>query len=562
MSRLARAAAAPLLHSRLAASRPAVDMQRRSFASPSSSIAGSLFSRGEERGGEEPDGRPRRRTAVSTQHAHLAEALRVFHARERHFAVPFRFVVPSSSSSSRHQLHPHQSAGAAEDQPVEWPRELYGFPLGVRVHRLVRALASGKGAAASSSTKKLVAQLVGMGFPLARWRDYWFAHVYLRALETYRQLEGDLFVPQKFVVPMDDPKWPRATRGVALGLHVAKLRKQRDDLPRDQIDALDAIGFVWSVRDAKWTEYFLPGLRRFREIHGHADVPLAFAVPEDDPRWPRRLAGYLLGRHVYMVRSGKYAPQAAASREELQQLGFSMSVSEKAWQESIFPALEVFAREFGHCDVHQEFVVPSHAPWPSKAWGLKLGQTVKGIRQGAYEPQVRASRAELEALGFVWNARHRLEKTVRTVVLPALETYARVHGDLLVSTDFVVPDSDETWPTRTRGFRLGHWISRVRAGQIELPRHVREELDAAGFIWRFNDARWNDVLLPSFRVYKEVHGSCARMSTKFHVPHAPPYPRQAWGVNLGGAMWHIRNGDTYVASTDKQRELRALGVLE
>lgn len=556
MSRLARAAA-PLLRSR-----PAGGVPARRLASSSS--FSSLLSRGAARredtaadeGHEAQGDRPRRRTAVSTQHAHLLEALRVFHARERHFAVPFRFVVPSSSSSCQ-----SQELGSG-DAPPEWPRELHGFPLGVRVHRLVRAAPGGKGAAAGASAKRLRAQLVDMGFPLARWRDYWFTHVYLRALETYRQLQGDLFVPQKFVVPEDDPLWPRATWGVALGLHVAQLRKQREELPRDQIDALDALGFVWSVRDAKWTEYFLPGLRRFHELHGHADVPLAFAVPEDDPRWPRQLAGYLLGRHVYMVRSGKYAAQAAASQDELQRLGFSMSVSEKAWKENIFPALEAFAREFGHCDVHQEFVVPALDPWPAKAWGLKLGQTVKGIRQGAYEPQTRASRAELEALGFVWNARHRLEKTVRTVVLPALETYARVHGDQLVSTDFVVPESGETWPARTRGFRLGHWISRVRAGQIELPRHVRDELDAAGFIWRFNDARWNDVLLPSFRAYHDIHGSCARMSTKFHVPHEPPYPRQAWGVNLGGAMWHIRNGDTYVASDDKQRELRALGVLE
>lgn len=503
-----------------------------------------------------PGRRPHPVRQPQPQHAQLALALRVFFERERHFAVPFRFVVPSAALQPSRDAQPQQ-------QPAEWPRELHGFPLGVRVHRFVRALAAGKSAAAASaSAQQLAAQLAAMDFPLMRWGDYWFRHVHLRALETYKRRHGDLFVPQKFVVPEGDTDWPRETWGVALGLHVAKLRKLKDELPREQIDALDAIGFVWSVRDAKWSEYFLPGMRCFHDIYGHADVPLAFAIPEDDPRWPKRLGGYLLGRHVYMVRSGKYASQFESSREELQRLGFSMNMSEKAWSESIFPALEVFSREFGHCDVHQDFVVPASAPWPTKAHGLRLGQTVKSIRQGAYETQVRTHRADLDSFGFVWNARHRVEKTVRAVILPALETYKRFHGDLLVSTDFIVPEDDDVWPVRTRGFRLGHWISRVRAGHIELPRHVKDELDRAGFIWRFNDARWNDVLLPSFRVYKRLHGSCARMSTKFHVPHSSPYPQQAWGVNLGGAMWHIRNGDTYVNSDEKQRELQSLGVLE
>lgn len=489
-----------------------------------------------------------RRARRPFSNAHVVQALQIFYEREQHFAVPFRFVVPQS----------------ADNRAVEWPLELHGLPLGGRVHRLVRSLLKGDTLATSPQTAKVVAQLVDMGFPLLDWADYWFEHVYLRAIETYKQREGDLFVPQKFVVPESDPEWPRATWGLALGLHVAKLRKQRrESLPTDQAEQLDELGFVWSVRDAKWTEYFMPGLRRFYAIHGHVDVPLAFSVPDpsDDARWPSRLAGYMLGRHVYMVRSGKYAAQAEGSKDELDQLGFSMNLSDKAWSNSILPALRVFTSEFHHCDVQQDFVVPATEPWPKKSWGFKLGQTVKSVRRGAYETQVQASKAELEQLGFVWNARHRLEKTVRTVVLPALSTYERIYGDLLVSTDFVVPEGDPEWPALTWGFRLGHWITRVRAGQIELPQHIRAEVDGIGFIWRFNDARWNDVLLPSFRVYKQLHGSCARMSTKFRVPHEEPYPRQAWGVNLGGAVWHIRNGDTYVSSTDKQSVLKELGVL-
>ena len=126
-------------------------------------------------------------------------------------------------------------------------------------------------------------------------------------------------------------------------------------------------------------EYEIPSgpsffsLRRNRELNGHADVPLAFTVPshEDDPRWPKPLEGYMLGRHVYMVRSGKYATQVRGSQKELEELGFSFRLVDKAWAESIFPALEVFSAQYGHCDVWQDFVVPSEESWPKESWGLK-----------------------------------------------------------------------------------------------------------------------------------------------------------------------------------------------
>ncbi|KAL4166932.1 hypothetical protein KRP22_012419 [Phytophthora ramorum] len=516
-----------------------------------------------------------RRESQSKSLSQLVLALRTFHELERHFAVPFSFVVPRS---------------------IIWPRELHHLPLGVKVHRFMQAL--GKGSASAVERTKQGAEqlqeLKAMGFPLRSWQEYLFQEVCLPALHTYADQYGDLFVPQKFVVPEEDEDesdlWPRATRGYKLGLAVAKLRKQVQQqkqreqqlkdkkkqagdkpkavlppLPMNQVEALNALGFVWRVRDTKWYQFFLPGLRRYKELNGNADVPLAFTIPShaEDPRWPKVLEGYMLGRHVYMVRSGKYATQVRDSKEELDELGFSFRLVDKVWGESIFPALEVFAAQYGHCDVGQDFVVPSDEPWPLDSWGLKLGDTVKNIRRGAYDSQVQASRKELDALGFVWNARHRVEKTVRSVVIPALTTYRRLHGsDALVTTDFVVPDRDPNWPVLTRGFKLGQWITRVRSGQVALSSKLRAELDKVGFVWRSNDQRWNDVLLPAFRAYAELHGgTCTSMSTKFSVPPEVPYPRAAWGVNLGGALWHIRNGDSYVNCEDKQRELRALGIL-
>ncbi|KAI9913588.1 hypothetical protein PsorP6_005642 [Peronosclerospora sorghi] len=498
----------------------------------------------------------------------VVDALRTFYSFEHHFAVPYSFVIPSSA---------------------QWPTKLHRLPLGRKVHKLMQSLEKVTASAVKTKHEHVheMQALETMGFPLHSWHEYQFQVVCLPALKAYAQHHGDLFVPQQFVIPSDEKdakgtsRWPSATRGYKLGQAVAKLRKlkqesdrraRQDDtthasalLPPHHVDALNELGFVWSVKDTKWSDFFLPGLKRYKELYGTADVPLAFTIPRhaDDPRWPRRLEKYKLGRHVYMVRSGQYATHVEASKSELETLGFTFCVNDKIWLDRIYPALKTFASHYGHCDVAQDFIVPSESPWPHASWGFKLGDAVKNIRRGAYAAQVQRVRHELEAWGFIWNARHRVEKTVRTVVIPALVTHQRLYGTrTCVTTDFIVPVRDVNWPLETRGFKLGHWITRARSGKIPLSTKLRAELDKVGFVWRSNDQRWHELLLPAFRAYAALHGgSCASMSTKFTVPAQAPYPQVAWGLNLGGALWHIRNGDSYVHCHEKERELRALGIL-
>ena len=48
-------------------------------------------------------------------------------------------------------------------------------------------------------------------------------------------------------------------------------------------------------------------------------------------------------------------------------------------------------------------MVPSEAPWPEEAWGMKLGGRVNNIRASEhYVKDHPERRAELAALGFRW----------------------------------------------------------------------------------------------------------------------------------------------------------------
>ena len=63
----------------------------------------------------------------------------------------------------------------------------------------------------------------------------------------------------------------------------------------------------------------------------------------------------------------------------------------------------------GDLEVPKAFVVPSEAPWPAEAWGLKLGERVLNIRRqgdyvwrGSYGETHPERRSQLDAMGFCW----------------------------------------------------------------------------------------------------------------------------------------------------------------
>ena len=59
----------------------------------------------------------------------------------------------------------------------------------------------------------------------------------------------------------------------------------------------------------------------------------------------------------------------------------------------------------GDLQVPYAFVVPSEAPWPEEAWGMKLGYRVRDIRHSEHFAKHQPERrAELDTLGFRWNS--------------------------------------------------------------------------------------------------------------------------------------------------------------
>ena len=69
------------------------------------------------------------------------------------------------------------------------------------------------------------------------------------ALVKYKELYGDLIVPQPFTVPEDGDEWPEEVRGLRLGARVNAIRSQGTFVKSNpsRKEELDALGFVWDT---------------------------------------------------------------------------------------------------------------------------------------------------------------------------------------------------------------------------------------------------------------------------------------------------------------------------
>jgi hypothetical protein len=144
---------------------------------------------------------------------------------------------------------------------------------------------------------------LGFDWGISR-QDIWTKN--LLALKTYKAMYGHVNIPRRFIVPIDDQRWPADMRGMKLGTLAHNLRQRKEGLSPNQLHALEALGFnnEFSLDEDSWRTNLL-ALTTFDEIYGHMRVPQNFVVPDDDDVWPEVTHGIKLGHVVYYLRRRK-----------------------------------------------------------------------------------------------------------------------------------------------------------------------------------------------------------------------------------------------------------------
>ncbi|KAF0743471.1 hypothetical protein Ae201684P_020061 [Aphanomyces euteiches] len=364
---------------------------------------------------------------------------------------------------------------------TQWPQKFWGKKFG----NSVRALR--KQQERMDPSRREI--LDSMGFVWNAIQAHWEKN--LLALETYKAIEGNLLVKYSFIVPDQDPAWPKDTWNMNLGYLVDTCRRKKESLPREFYDALNAMGFVWKVKD-KGTGPGQPPIFSISKQHeilkivevqykiqSHTKfttLPNPFKVPSSS-EWPQDLHG-CNGEVSKLRRAYRMGLLDASIVAKFDELGFVWNDNQHQWSLTM-EALRTFKKIYGHIKVPRVFEVPEDDPqWPVYLWTMRLGVKVGNIRRRQTELTLE-QRQELDALDFVWDA----NKLHWNRNLSALKTYMKLFGNLFVPQKFVVPQDDPDWPSDYANIKLGTIVNGLRSNQATLSDEKKQELNKLDFVW-------------------------------------------------------------------------------
>lgn len=266
--------------------------------------------------------------------------------------------------------------------------------------------------------------------------------------------------------PVQSSKDPEESK---IGHWVSALRclAKRHNFQDERRAQLDALGFVWVVRDPVATEVAkLVELEVFRKEHGHCDVPAKYRGGLG--RWVRR--------QRFDARLPGYPEEL---RARLNAMGFSWSYQDGITERRL-EELVAFKRTHGHCNVAGSY------PGGLGVWVIHQRSSA---RKFGYSEELRS---RLNEMGFVWNplndnGSRRFEE---------LAAFKKEHGHCRVPQNY--PGG------------LGAWVAqqRARAKKPGYPDERRAELDAMGFEWAFSGAAAEQQWFEELEAFKKVNGHC------------------------------------------------------
>ena len=280
------------------------------------------------------------------------------------------------------------------------------------------------------------------------------------ALTTFKAREGHCLVPALHV----EGKFK-------LGFWVHNQRANRDRMPAERKQRLDAIGFVWNTLESAW-EDGLAALARYKSREGHCRVPVLYT------EGTIKLGGWV---HIQRASRDIMSPER---RQLLDAIGFVWDSLESAWEEG-FAALTTFKAREGHCLVPQRHIEGT----------FKLGAWVNALRMRR-DRMPAERRRQLDAVGFVWDS---LESAWEEG-FAALTTFKAREGHCLVPKQHVEGT-----------FKLGGWVSNQRTNREAMPTERRQLLDTIEFVWDSLESAWEDGFA-ALTTFKAREGHCL-------VPH-------------------------------------------
>lgn len=382
------------------------------------------------------------------------------------------------------------------------------------------------------------------------------------ALVVYKNMHGDLFVPQAFCVPNKVP-WPEITWGLKLGARVNAIRSQGTLVANapERREMLDQLGFTWELpshvkrekrrkADEEAAELSGEDVLAAKDYNKPGPKPTPYTLTDSTKdafsaagslgtRWPfeddadqqaeriatqnrisnLRLPGKLTGERRSVL---NFDPSRLFEPDSYREVAAeALRVYMRSREESDDPDVRQWSHFEGHLNPENFHHAISRKIAPDDVkWMKKVGYRI------------------LEFGRFCWDD-----------VVAALHIYKKEHGHINVPLDFVVDEAviaagpsnqAVSWFTeQMEDLRLGEAVEGIRIGDIDGledgPR--RKLLDSLGFHWgdknKYQRYRFVPMLL-GLKIYKHLYGFPMPQS-EFVVPDEPQWPY--WMANMPLGEW-------------------------
>lgn len=441
-----------------------------------------------------------------------------------------------------------------------------------------------------------------------------FQKVY-SALATYKNIYGDLLVPQPFVVP-EETVWPQETWGLRLGARVNAIRSQGTFVNNDpdRRGMLDDLGFAWSPPKAdrgrpgrkKTDEAFLPdfdsnsaagagvdasttggatdmeslfgatfdfdkdflpqeggdkapvwGLEGGRELQEAAAAAAQVAKPAvDEYQPPRTLADTMRDAtqralEVGIIESVTPNKRVVKGKREKDIPWFNDDFGGDFVFEDVVEALTVYKDLYGD---FSNFTTVNGEDFVIPGADSSLGFDDDELFDGFdVDASARAAAAisQYEEQGQTGRSDDKVASEIKRV-------QQEVGTSLKIDMTAVTKETKAAeWPEHLVGMALGSIISRIKDGSLEV-KHIPQRkklLNAIKFDWgdkmRFMDVPFEKAMCAMYAYYL-VRGDLF-VYEDFVMPAEDPWPEVLAGYELGKAVKRIRELQNFLEAYHSEK---------
>lgn len=235
---------------------------------------------------------------------------------------------------------------------------------------------------------------------------------------------------------------------------------------------------------------------------------------------------------------------------------------------NLLEGIYIFRQAFGDLDIPLKFEIPANEPWPTELHGLRLGKRLEKLFTSSEFFERHPDKVqEIKKLGLEPNVRSLIDDW--ELIERSMKIYKGVHGNLRISSKFVVPD-EEPWPRLTRNLKLGIRVAAIRSAGRYVKDHPerKEVLDEMGFEWRLRDHTHSQQVgeeqfqqvYEALKFYKEHINLELNVPVAYTVPSEGPWPVELHRLKLGALVQGIKEEDKLVfGHSDRVKKLTELG---